>query len=166
MTRRHFFLLALIPLLMLTAWHFLNPGAQLKSAQARLLRAISQKDAAACGKLIHPDYTDQWNFTAGDWPGILKDLRTLSPILEVTMVNPVLDSGNGVVDTSLRVQSNGGHASGMISEKALELQEMTRFLWKREAWRPWSWQLVSVQNPALDIPSDYRPGNLTAMPAF
>jgi hypothetical protein len=71
-----------------------------------------------------------------------------------------------VVDTSLRVQSNGGHASGMIAEKAMELQEMTRFLWKREAWRPWSWQLVSVQNPALDIPSDYRPGNLTAMPAF
>jgi hypothetical protein len=54
----------------------------------------------------------------------------------------------------------------MIAEKALELQEMTRFLWKREAWRPWSWQLVSVQNPALDIPSDYRPGNLSAMPAF
>ena len=166
MTRRHFFLLALIPLLLFTSWHFLNPGAQLKSAQSRLLRALSQKDAAACSKLVHPDYTDQWNFTAKDWPGILQDLRTLSPILEITMVNPAIDSGSGVVDTSLRVQSNGSPAAGMIAERVTELQEMTRFIWKREAWRPWSWRLVSVQNPVLDIPSDYRPGNLTAMPSF
>ena len=166
MTRRHFFLLALIPLLLFTSWHFLNPGAQLKTAQSRLLRALSQKDAAACSKLVHPDYTDQWNFTAKDWPGILQDLRTLSPILEITMVNPAIDSGNGVVDTSLRVQSNGSPAAGMIAERVTELQEMTRFIWKREAWRPWSWRLVSVQNPVLDIPSDYRPGNLTAVPSF
>ena len=166
MTRRHFFLLALIPLLLFTSWHFLNPGAQLKSAQSRLLRALSQKDAAACSKLVHPDYTDQWNFTAKDWPGILQDLRTLSPILEITMVNPAIDSGSGLVDTSLRVQSNGSPAAGMIAERVTELQEMTRFIWKREAWRPWSWRLVSVQNPVLDIPSDYRPGNLTAMPSF
>ena len=166
MTRRHYFLLALIPFFLLAAWHYLSPARQLKAAQQRLVEAISSKDAAACAKLIHPDYTDQWSFSAADWPGLLKDLRVLSPILEINLLNPVIDAPHGVVDTSLQVKSTGGPASGIIEARAVELKETTRFIWKRGGWQPWNWKLVSIQNPALEIPSDYRPGNLSAMPAF
>jgi hypothetical protein len=160
MTRRHFFLIALLPLLIFGLWHYLSPTRQLKSCQRRLLEAISQKDAAACARLIHPDYTDPWNFTAADWPDILLDLRKLSPILEINLLNPTFDGANGVVDTSLQVKSMGGPASEIIAARAVELKETSRFLWKREPWRPWSWRLVSVQNPALDIPAGYRPGRI------
>lgn len=166
MIRFRYFFIALIPVVLLAAWHFLSPARQLKAAQQRLVEAISSKDAPAISKLIHPDYTDQWSFTASDWPGLLKDLRTLSPILEINLLNPVIDAPNSVVDTSLQVKSAGGPASGIIAARAVELKETTRFLWKRDGWQPWSWRLVSMQNPALDIPPDYRPGHLSAMPAF
>ena len=164
MTRRHFILIALIPLLLLTAWHFLSPTRQLKVAQNRLLEAISSKDAAAIAKLLHPDYTDPWGFSATDWPGILKDLRLLSPILDLKMIDPVLDAAHGVVDTSLQAKSAGGPAAELIADRAVELQEPTRFLWKRQPWQPWSWRLVSVQNPALEIPPGYQPGKLSGIP--
>ncbi len=162
MTRRHFFLLALLPVLLLAAWHFLSPARQLRAAQSRLLTAISKKDAAACAKLVHPDYTDNWNFTAADWPALLADLRTLSPILEIIAVGPDYEADNGVVDTALQVKSVGGPASEFIQGQSAELKETTRFIWKRDAWRPWSWRLVSVQNPALEIPDDYRPGRYSS----
>ena len=160
MTRRHYFLLALVPVLFLTLWHYLSPARQLKAAQQKLMTAISQKDAPACSKLIHPDYTDQWNFKASDWPLILKDLRALSPILEVKLIDPVFDSAAGVVDTSLQIKSSGGPASGQIDGQGARLKEKTRFLWKRAPWSPWSWRLVSVQNPSFDSLSGYRPGTL------
>jgi hypothetical protein len=166
MTRRHFFLIALIPFLIFGIWHYLSPTRQLKSCQRRLLEAISQKDAAACARLIHPDYTDQWNFTAADWPEILLDLRKLSPILEINLLNPTFHSANGVVETSLQIKSTGGPASEIIAARAVELKETSRFLWKRELWRPWSWRLVSVQNPALDLPAGYRPGRIGGDPPF
>ena len=166
MTRIHYFLLALIPVVLLAAWHYLSPARQLKAAQQHFVEAISSKDANAIARLIHPDYTDQWGFSAADWPGLLKDLRTLSPILEVNLVNPVIDAPNGVVDTSLQVKSTGSPASELIEGRGVELKETTRFTWKRDNWQPWSWRLVNVQNPALQIPSDYRPGQLTALPAF
>ena len=166
MTRRHYFLLALLPVFLLTGWHFLSPPRQLAAAQRRLVEAISAKNTATIAQLVHPDYTDQWGFSADDWSGLLKDLRTLSPILEINLENPVIDAGNGVVDTSLQIKSTGGPASGIIAARAVELKETTRFIWKRDGWQPWSWRLVSIQNPALEIPSDYRPGTLSAAPGF
>lgn len=166
MTRRHYFLLALAPVMILAGWHLLSPTRQLRAAQRQLVEAIAAKDAAACAKLIHPDYTDPWGFSSSDWPGLLKDLRTLSPLLEINLVDPVIDAAGGVVDTSLQVKSSGGPASGIIAARAVELKETTRFIWKREGWQPWNWRLVSIQNPALEIPSDYRPGNLSAIPSF
>ena len=166
MTRRHYFLLALVPVATLAAWHFLSPARQLKAAQQHLVEAISSKNSAAMAKLLHPDYTDQWGFSPADWPGILGDLRRLSPILEINLINPVVDASSGVVDTSLQVKSTGSPASELVEGRAVELKETTRFTWKRDGWQPWSWKLVNVQNPALEIPTDYRPGQLTALPAF
>ncbi len=166
MTRHRYFLIALIPVLLLLAWHYLSPARQLKSAQEHFIKAIAEKDADACAKLIHADYTDQWTFTPADWPGILKDLRVLSPILEIHLLNPVYDAANGVVDTGLQAKSGGGPAADMIAARAVELKEPTRFIWKRQPWQPWSWRLVSIQNPLLEIPSDYRPGKLSGMPAL
>ncbi len=166
MTRRHILLIAFIPLLLFAAWHYLSPARQLRSAQKQLLTAISEKDAKACMKLIHPDYSDQWTFTASDWPAILQDLRTLSPILEITAVDPRYETDQGVVDTGLKAIAGGGPGSDTIESRAVRAKEPTRFLWKRQPWRPWSWQLVSIQNPDIDIPSDYRPGRFSSVPSF
>lgn len=166
MTRRHILLIAFLPLLLFAAWHYLSPARQLRTAQSRLLTAISEKDAPACQRLIHPDYTDQWNFTAADWPAILQDLRTLSPILEITAVDPHYETDNGVVDTGLKALAGGGPAAGQIESLTVKAKQPTRFIWKRKAWRPWSWQLVSIQNPEFEIPSDYRPGQFSSLPAF
>ncbi len=160
------FLLALIPLALFALWHFLSPTQQLQASQSQLIKAIAQKDAATCAKLIHPDYTDAWNFTAADWPGILQDLRTLSPLLEINLVSPSYDAATGLVETSLQAKSGGGPAASILAERAVELREPTRFLWKRQPWRPWSWRLISLQNPALEIPPSYRPGSISSMSPF
>ena len=166
MTRRHFFLIALVPVLCFTLWHFLSPARQLKAVQNRLLNAISQKDEAACSKLIHPGYTDQWNFSPSSWPLILKDLRALSPILEIKLIDPVFDSSAGVVDTSLQIKASGGPASSLIDGNGARLKEKTRFIWKREPWRPWSWRLLSMQNPDMEALSGYQPGTLSEQSYF
>lgn len=163
MTRRHYFLIALIPFLLLATVHYLSPSRQLKASQNQLLEAISNKDEAKLMKLVDPDYTDQWSFTAADWPAILKDLRMLSPVLEIVAVNPVPDVDNGVVDTALQAKSAGGPVADSIAAQGVALKEPTRFVWKRRSWTPWSWRLVSIQNPAVEIPSSYRPGKYGSM---
>lgn len=166
MTRRHFFLLALVPLLLFTAWHYLSPTRQLRSSQNKLLTAIAEKDAATCAKLIHPDYTDAWSFTYGSWPAILMDLRAYTPILEISAVDPIIDASNGVVDTALLIQSGPGPAAEFIAARAVEFKSTTRFIWKRQSWTPWSWRLMSIQNPEVEIPSSYTPDRVPEMSAF
>lgn len=162
MSRRHFFLLALIPLLLFSAWHYLSPAKQLRAHQQRLIESIGSKDEPALTKLLHPDYTDQWGFSPTDWPAILKDLRALSPILEIVMVNPDYNADAGVVDTALQAKSTGGPAAEYIQDQSVGLKEPTRFTWKRTSWLPWSWKLVNIQNPSISIPSSYRPGKFSA----
>lgn len=164
MSRRTYFLLALLPALLYMGFYFLSPAKQLIAAQNRLLAAISSKNAESVHKLLDSHYSDQWGFQPSDWPGLLQDLRTLAPVLEITVRDPLADAENGVVDTLLVVKAQGPAAERLQSEAAL--LKNTRFIWKRASWLPWSWRLTGIQNPDLEIPSGYRPGNLSALPGF
>lgn len=164
MSRRTYFLLALLPALIYAGFFLLSPSRQLTSAQNRFLAAVSSKNAADVDKLLDPNYSDQWGFRPADWPGLLQDLRTLAPVLEITTHEPHADPANGVVETQLIVKAQGPAAERLQSEAGL--LKNTRFLWKRAPWRPWSWKLIGIQNPDLEIPSGYRPGNVASMPGF
>ena len=34
------------------------------------------------------------------------------------------------------------------------------FSWEKESWVPWSWKLVRMDHPELEIPESYTPGDL------
>ncbi|MDB6133325.1 MAG: hypothetical protein JWM59_1568 [Verrucomicrobiales bacterium] len=164
MSRRTFILLALLPALIYVAFHFLSPSRQLAASQNRLLSAIASKNAETVGKLLDPNYSDQWGFQSKDWPGILQDLRTLAPVLEITAREPHIDADNGVVETLLTVKGQGPAAESMQTQAAT--LKNTRFIWKRASWTPWSWRLTGIQNPDIEIPSGYTPGRIADTAGF
>ena len=164
MTRRKYFLLALVPSLLYAAFHFLSPTRQLLSSQERFLAAVSSKNAEAVSGMLDPDYSDQWGFQPADWPGLLQDLRVVSPVLDIKTDEPVGDAGTGVVETALRVLSEGPAAS-RLGIPAIKTKP-TRFIWRRSSWMPWSWRLLSIQNPEIEIPPDYQPGRLSRTAGF
>lgn len=159
MNRSRILLLIFVPVLLALAWHYLHPGRQLRAAQTRFLEAVSAKDSDAVGKLVSENYSDSWGFTASDWPALLKDLRSLVPVLQIEMLSPSYDSSNGLVEAELSTRSSLGPAAEVIQMEVDRLKTPTRFLWKRSSWHPWSWRLVSIQNPEIEVPSGYRPGS-------
>lgn len=164
MSRRTFILLALVPALLYAAFHFLSPSRQLVTSQNQFLSAVAAKDAAVVEKLLDPAYSDQWGFQPKDWPAILQDLRTLAPVLDIKAREPHFDAENGVVETMLTITGQGPVAERMQQQTAT--LKNTRFIWKRSSWLPWSWRLLSIQNPDLEAPSGYTPGRFADGPGF
>ena len=163
--RRILLLLAALALLY-TGWNFLSPSRRLLSAQRSFLTAVSGKDEARCLALVAEDYADQWSFTKREWPGVLKDLRALAPVLEITAENPIADTGAGTVKARLIAKALGGPAAQELESMVARSKEPATFTWRRESWLPWSWRLTAIAYPDLEIPSGYRPGSFSESSPF
>jgi hypothetical protein len=52
----------------------------------------------------------------------------------------------------------------MMLTMTRQLDQPFSFHWKKEGWWPWTWRLVNITNPALELPDGYRPGMFSETP--
>jgi hypothetical protein len=52
----------------------------------------------------------------------------------------------------------------MMLSMTRQLDQPFSFHWKKEGWWPWTWRLVNITNPALELPDGYRPGMFSETP--
>lgn len=52
--------------------------------------------------------------------------------------------------TVLKISGNGGPVAQIVMERVNTLRGPFTFAWRKASWRPWDWQLTSVDHPDLN----------------
>jgi hypothetical protein len=109
--------------------------------------------------MIAPDYQDRWGYDRESL-GIYgrAALRAFTRLevdlidLEVTVEG---DRGRGVAIVRARGE---GPPEVTVFVAALNSSFVpTRFDWHRASWKPWDWQLVSLDHPEIEAPRSRMP---------
>lgn len=72
-----------------------------------------------------------------------------------------LDSGiqlqnenkTGIATARIKISGAGGPFAEIAREKINGVNAPFVFRWEKQGWIPWSWHLVNVENPELEIPA-------------
>ena len=133
-----------------------QPENQVRLHSQHLVRQIEQRNWAAAGNFVAPEYRDEWG---NDRTLLLTRLRlTMRSFssLTITANDPQtrLASAEGSWSTRIRIAGRGGDAAEVIA-RVNGLTQPFELHWRRQSRSPWDWKLVRVSNPALEISSDY-----------
>ncbi len=127
---------------------------QIRLHTAHLMTALEKNNWSAVGEFLDPSYSDQWGH---DRAMLLERLQQVLPYarhLHLRTETPVIHAANGEGEWSARVtvEADPNEVSAMIQERVNPLQEPFNLKWRHASWKPWDWKLISVTNPALDLP--------------
>lgn len=132
-----------------------RPETQVLKHQRRLLRAMEKRDRDAVLAVLSTEYRDRWGFDrealARESSEILRHFVALAIVAE----DPVA-SGAGdrwTVQTRMRVTGRGSPIAEIVLSEASRLREPWTFRWRKEG-GPWTWRLVSADQPELFIPEN------------
>ncbi len=128
---------------------------QVELHSVHLLEHIEKNDWKTLGEFVGSDYQDRWG---NDRALLLDRLREVFRAMPNARIEPSLSStrteaGRGYWTAKITVKGSGEFAA-FIEDKVNSLDVPFEFEWQRGATWPWDWKLVSVRNPALEIP-DY-----------
>ncbi len=132
-----------------------QPHRQIVLHSLHFLEEIEKKDWKAVGEFVSNDYQDRW----GNDRALLLDrlrevLRALpNARIESSFPSSRTEAGHGYWTAKITVKGSGEFAD-FIQHGVNSLDSPFEFEWQRGATWPWDWKLVSVKNPALEIP-DY-----------
>ena len=78
-------------------------------------------------------------------------------VLGITLENPEqsVSGKSGEVSARLLAKGSGGPLAQLVIERLQGLHEPFTFRWQRRSWKPWDWALVRVDQPTLEIPSEW-----------
>jgi hypothetical protein len=132
-----------------------QPQRQVELHSVHLLAQIEKKDWKAVGEFVGTDYQDRWG---NDRALLLERLREVFRALpnariESSLASARTEAGRGYWTAKINVKGSGEFAD-FIESRVNSLDIPFEFEWRRGATWPWDWKLVSVRNPALEIP-DY-----------
>jgi hypothetical protein len=131
-----------------------QPQRQVELHNVHLLERIERKDWKAVGEFIGAGYQDRWGH---DRALLLERLREVFRVLpnariEAGNVSVRSGDGRGYWTAKITVKSTGDFAD-YVERQVNSLDAPFEFEWQRGATWPWDWKLVSVKNPALEIPN-------------
>lgn len=131
-----------------------QPQRQVELHNVHLLERIESKDWKAVGEFIGAGYQDRWG---NDRARLLERLREVFRALpnariEASNVAVRTTDGRGYWTAKITVKSSGDFAD-YIERQVNSLDVPFEFEWQRGGTWPWDWKLVSVKNPALEIPN-------------
>lgn len=137
---------------------------QLAHRQEELLRAIEQRNPKAYADLIAPSYADDWKFTNDLIRKMMDDISAQFLTLKITPQSPQWQSEGTEAKFTTGFTLSGKPitpAGELILTEGSRPHDPFTFVWKREGWGAWTWKLVAVKNPSLEIPDSYEPGSLS-----
>ena len=76
--------------------------------------------------------------------------------LEIRTSNPqsTITGDTAHVSNVLHIEGSGTQLAGMAKSAVNQSTAPFAFTWKRKSWKPWDWQLISVDHPLLHITGD------------
>ncbi len=143
---------AVVLLGLFLVWYW-QPERQVRLHQKALLSAVEDRDWEDVGELMAADYSDRWRH---DKEFVLREAREVfRQFIAVQLTGEetdlIMEEGTGEVKTRLKLIGRGGPVAEFAMSRVNVMQQPWSFRWvKQSAW-PWDWQLVSVDQPELDL---------------
>lgn len=141
--------LLLVTLLWFAWWVFgRSPEAQVRAAQARLIKAVEERDWDEVREFLAENYTDAYGHTresaAQDGKKFLGGFYTLTVKSDQTAIRAA--KGQGMVSTMIRLEGNGIGYSQIVLGHVNQLTEPWIFHWSNPGRWPWDWQVTMIHN--------------------
>jgi hypothetical protein len=132
-----------------------QPPRQLELHSTHLLAQIEKRNWKAVAEFIGSGYQDRWGndraLLLERLPQILRAMPNAR--IESSEAAARTENGRGFWSAKIKITGTGEFAD-FIPGRVNSLESPFEFEWQRGATWPWDWKLVSVRNPALEIP-DY-----------
>ena len=137
------------------------PEIQIANKQADLIAAIAARDTAGLHSLLAQQYEDRWGFDADSAAQAFRDVtRQFDELaLDYTAVESAVTPAHAQVTGHLRLSGPGSPFAATIVRQANRLEEPFTFEWRKTSWTPWSWRVFSIDQPELEVPDGYEPGD-------
>jgi hypothetical protein len=133
-------------------WWWCQPERQVRRAQGRLLEAVESADFDALGQIIADDYRDGWQhdkaFVLETGKKVFTQFLTMSIEREDTFAELASD-GKWIVREKLTMKGLGGPVAIAIRERVNQLRQPFTTTWRKRSWKPWDWELTSVEQPEI-----------------
>ena len=138
-----------------------NSSAQLAKSQAALLSGIEDNRWARCESQISERYADRWGWKRDDLRLVFQDIRSQFLALGLHLDGATWDMAGERATFSGRLRLEGAPIGIGASIQSMVNRETAPivFRWEKESWQPWSWKLVSINHPEIDV-DGYEPGDL------
>jgi hypothetical protein len=130
-----------------------QPEKQVELHSRHLLQQIEKKNWKNTGEFIATEYKDQWGH---DRSLVLERLREVfqalaSAQIEATQQTVRKEEGRGYWRAKITLHATGDFAD-YVTTRVNALEAPFELEWQHGATWPWDWKLISVRNPALEIP--------------
>ena len=128
-----------------------NADRQIRVHNAKLLKAVGDRNFDRVSQLLAPDYSDPWNESGDVAVERLREVirQYFSVTLREEVMRVELKDRIGIVTARVRLDGRGTAFAESVTRRVNGLAEPFVFHWRKESWQPWDWRLVHVQNPDL-----------------
>jgi hypothetical protein len=132
-------------------WGWCQPERQVRRAQARFLAAAESGDFDSLAELIAEDYRDGWGH---DKAFVLRASKEVFPRFVLIDINReergVEQAGaDWVLREKLTISGLGDGLAIAVRNRVNGLREPFTTTWRKKGWKPWDWELVSMEQPEI-----------------
>lgn len=132
-----------------------QPDRQVHLHSLHLADALEEKDWADVTQFLAPDYSDQWGHNREVVVSRLQQVLHYASNLRVDAQETITSAtdGEGRWLARIRIEADDNEVAAFIKARVNVLEEPFELHWRRQSWKPWDWQLVRVNNSALELPT-------------
>jgi hypothetical protein len=139
-------------------FHWLwKPERQARVHTDDFLKAVEKRNWNTAADLVAENYSDRWGH---DKKNLIKDGREIFQSffllsIQSSVTAPMVIGAEVQISSSLKISGQGGPLAGLIVNQVNQLHSPFVFVWARRTWKPWGWELVSVDQPEVEFPEDF-----------
>jgi hypothetical protein len=156
MDRKKAALLAAGTSLVAAAWlhWWMQPERQIRRAQSKLTAALERRNFEDMSRMLADDYRDRWR---QDKPIVLDRCRQVFGQFAILTIERdfrglQMRDGQWALSEKIRLKGLGGPIAMVARDEVNALQAPFITIWHQRSWKPWDWELTSVEQPDLDLP--------------
>ncbi len=133
-----------------------------ENSHRRFLGSIEDRKWNRVGKLVSDEYGDRFEFGEKELMAAIRDVGgqfIFSLTIDWTLLEKSREGNAVTLRGNIQLDGNGTPAAAEIVRRAQRYRSQpVEFTWQRESAWPWSWRLVEIDLPGLDLPPSYDPG--------
>ena len=139
-------------------FHWLwTPERQARVHTADFLKAVEKRNWDTVTDLVAENYSDRWGH---DKKNFIKDGRQIFQsffLLTITssLTSPLITGAEVQISSSLKISGQGGPLAALIVSQVNQLKSPFVFVWARRTWKPWGWELVSIDHSEVEFRDDF-----------